>query len=432
MPHVSPLVADISPLTDALRQFTPRAREDRRLELAGLQQQQDARAQQQELRSAQIQQVQAANKRQQIIDIANESRTELIIDKNDLAFALKDGASGLRNNLAQLASQKGADSQDIAELVEFANMAINDPEGAFDQLTSNQENINLQIKSVDEILGRTQAPGFTLSEGQQRFDAAGNVIATGRAKTPSGRDVLTQVQSSQILPDGSTVQVFKDGSTRVTSPEGRPLTGADRAQAVVTAQEFGIKIQSGRAGGRAEATGEEKRASELITRGIAAAESTAITRRALTLLDRVKTGGIAAISLATRQRLGIEGADEGELSNSLGKSVLSQLRETFGAAFTENEGLRLDRIEARFGKSSAANRRLLSQALRIAERTANRAIKAAKQRGNAAEVADIEDLLSFSLEIDESPIDTVPQGLVDNGDGTFTLPDGRIVRRTGG
>ena len=36
--------------------------------------------------------------------------------------------------------------------------------------------------------------------------------------------------------------------------------------------------------------------------------------------------------------------------------------------------------------------------------------------------------------IDEVPEETpsLPQGMIDNGDGTFTLPDGRIVRRTGG
>ena len=145
-------------------------------------------------------------------------------------------------------------------------------------------------------------------------------------------------------------------------------------------------------------------------------------------MDSVKTGGIAAISIATRQRLGIEGADEGELSNSLGKAVLSQLRETFGAAFTESEGARLIRLEAAIGKSPESNRRILGQALRIAERTSNRAISAAKSRGNMAEVADIEELLSFSLDIEDLPAG-LPTGTVDNGDGTFTLANGDVVRR---
>jgi len=397
------LVADISPFLESLRQFTPRAQEDRQIQLEAL-------GQQSQLRDLQLQNAQRTQRRQQMTDLATENRVSILEDISDLDFIIKGGPDQMRNTLAKLAAEKGEGHEDQEEIIQMVNLATTDPDEAFNKLKANREKAGRALSLVDRVLGTTAAPGFTLTEGATRFDAAGNVIATGQPKIQSGRDSLSQVQSSQILPDGSTVQVFRDGSTRVTGPDGKPLTGEDRANAVITAQEFGVDIQSRRAGGRAEATGEEKRASDLITRGIAAAESTAITRRALTLLDKVKTGGIAAISLATKQRLGIEGADEGELSNSLGKSVLSQLRETFGAAFTENEGLRLDRIEARFGKSPAANRRLLSQALRIAERTANRAIKAAKKRGNLAEVADIEDLLSFSLEIDETaPVQDTPK-----------------------
>lgn len=416
------LVPSIDPLVQSLQRFTPDAREDRAFQLAGLEQQQ-------QVRGAQLQQVQASNKRQQILDIANESRVEFIKDRSDLDFVLKGGPEGLRNSIARLVATKEDGDPDLAELIDFANQATTDPEAAFKVLTDNRANVARGLSTIDEILGRAQPGGFTLSENQQRFDAQGNVIATGKAKTQDGRGTLAQVQSSQILPTGATVQVFKDGSTRVTGPQGEVLIGQAREDAVREAQEFGIDVQSRRAGGRAEATGAEQRAGALIVRGIAAAESTATVRRALTLLDKVKTGGIAAISLATKQRLGIEGADEGELSNSLGKSVLSQLRETFGAAFTENEGLRLERIEAAFGKSPATNRRLLSQALRVAESTAKRAAKTARDRGREAEAVDIEELLAFSLDVEEEAVTT---DLVDNGDGTFTLSDGRIVRKTGG
>jgi len=141
----------------------------------------------------------------------------------------------------------------------------------------------------------------------------------------------------------------------------------------------------------------KKKEAGLIDRGLAAAESTAPIRRAIDLLDTVKTGGIRAAALRAKQLFGVEGADEGELSNNMGKAVLSQLRETFGAAFTENEGKRLERIEANFTKSPATNKRLLRQALRIAERTAERAKNAAKRRGDMETVEDIDDLLTFTL-----------------------------------
>lgn len=165
--------------------------------------------------------------------------------------------------------------------------------------------------------------------------------------------------------------------------------------------------------------GEESRASALIEDGVSAAQSTATLRRGIELLSMVKTGGFAAASQKAKQIFGIESANEGELSNSLSKAVLSQLRETFGAAFTAQEGRQLTNIEAKFSKSAEANKRLLSQALKIAERKAKRARAAALKRGDQATVDDIDDLLTFSLsmespekkeaQIELSPSDTTPE-----------------------
>ena len=81
-------------------------------------------------------------------------------------------------------------------------------------------------------------------------------------------------------------------------------------------------------------------------------------RRGLELLATVNTGGIDNARLQIKKFFGVEGADEGELSANLGRAVLSQLRQTFGAAFTEREGARLDNLSARFGASTASNTRL--------------------------------------------------------------------------
>lgn len=205
---------------------------------------------------------------------------------------------------------------------------------------------------------------------------------------------------TEILEDGTTIQVTNQGKTVVKDPSGRVVTGRAASDAISTANEKGVDLQSRRAGGRTAASEQEKSASDLINRGVLAAESTATVRRAIGLLDTVETGGWASVGTAMRQRMGIEGADEAELSASLGKSVLSQLKATFGAAFTENEGARLERIEANMGKSSAGNKRLLIQALKIAERTAKRARKSAVDRGQKDVVADIDELLEYSLSLD--------------------------------
>lgn len=202
-------------------------------------------------------------------------------------------------------------------------------------------------------------------------------------------------------PDGATsiaTGVFDPNSGTVVTEQG-PLPAG--FELVSKLGETGMEQTKRKVGQKKEerrVSSEETRASNLIERGISAAESTANIRRAITLLDQVKTGGFRAVALRVKQTLGIEGADEGELSNNVGKAVLSQLRETFGAAFTEKEGKRLERIEANFTKSTETNKQLLNQALRIAEKTARRAMDAAKKRGDMDTVSDIEDLLSFSLD----------------------------------
>lgn len=190
---------------------------------------------------------------------------------------------------------------------------------------------------------------------------------------------------------------------KASSMLGFKRAQADEAQEVMIAKlQAELSIKPEIAGEETRARGEETRASALIDRGLLAAESSAVIKRGLELLDSVKTGGFDNAKLQAKRLFGVEGADEGELSNALGKAVLSQLRETFGAQFTQEEGNRLIRLEAGFGKSVANNRRLLGQALRIVERTAGRARKAAEKRGDMDTVADIDELLEFSLSTEET------------------------------
>ena len=139
--------------------------------------------------------------------------------------------------------------------------------------------------------------------------------------------------------------------------------------------------------------GISKRKQGFIDAGVDAADSVGNIRRSLELLDTVKTGGISAASLRAKQLFGVEGADEGELSANLGRSVLAQLKPIFGAAFTAAEGERLERIEAGFGRSAATNRRLLESALKTAERAAKRGMAAAKEQGDDFTAQEIERLL---------------------------------------
>ena len=328
-------------------------------------------------------------------------------------------------------NQIGSQFADIAKISPSAAINLADslgiPKNATDRLKNAAGLITLSNKllqggadpkAVGQLIGeQAQQLGSADIDVSLMSELSQNLISDDPVLQQQEKDALNQLAlsigepgdvkfsaTSQILTDGTTIQLDTKGNRIVRDPAGNKVTGQAAVDAIARANTEGVEVQTERAKGRARATKEEGRASALIDRGISAAESTAIIRRGLTLLETVETGGVNAISLAIKDRLGIAGADETELSSSLGKSILSQLRETFGAAFTENEGKRLERIEANFGKSTAGNKRLLQQALRISERTSKRARKAALDRGQDDVVTDIDDLLTFSLDIvEEAP-----------------------------
>lgn len=164
------------------------------------------------------------------------------------------------------------------------------------------------------------------------------------------------------------------------------------------------------AGGRATAVSVSKRDQDFINVGQRQADATAVIRRGLELLEVMETGRPEQIALAARNLFGIAGADETELNANLGKAVLSQLRSTFGAQFTQQEGERLQSIEADFGKSTAGNIRLLQQTLRGMERDARRGVDAARRNEDEFSAAEIESALEFTL---TPPDDTLDPALLE-------------------
>ena len=153
-----------------------------------------------------------------------------------------------------------------------------------------------------------------------------------------------------------------------------------------------------RSEGRVEGGENEARQQGFINKGVEAADSTANLRRTIALLDEIKTGGLAAANLKAKRALGIEGASEGELANALGVAVLAQLKPIFGAAFTVGEVERLEALSAGFGKSQAANRRILESALKISTNSARRGIRAAEARGDDQTANEIRAAMEFSLD----------------------------------
>lgn len=126
----------------------------------------------------------------------------------------------------------------------------------------------------------------------------------------------------------------------------------------------------------------QERVQGYVESGVTSADNFHAVGRSLELLDSVATGGIDAALIAAKQKLGIESANEAELSYELGKSVLKQLKPTFGAAFTVNEMLELKRMEAGLGKSVAGNRRILKNLQKVIKKSAARGLRAAENIGD--------------------------------------------------
>lgn len=150
-------------------------------------------------------------------------------------------------------------------------------------------------------------------------------------------------------------------------------------------------------GSETTAKGNVNRAQDFINRGVAAAEGLPSVNRGIQLLELVETGGFDKAAIAAKQALGIESADEGELTYNLGKSVLTQLRETFGAAFTEAEGKRLADLEAGLSRSPATNKRILAQVKDIMTAKAKRGRQAAVDQGDDFTADDIDKFMALDL-----------------------------------
>jgi hypothetical protein len=257
--------------------------------------------------------------------------------------------------------------------------------------------------------------------------SAGNKYLQGFVPQTGARTGLASAKT-EIFKNGSTIQGLPSGQVDVRNPKGNLVLGDERVRVLEAAQQSGIvgaadkasaikkaerKVLASTAGDVISSEKSAIRGQESIDTAFETGEGIPVLNRALDLLGSVKTGGFEQAKLRAAQTFGIEGADEGELSNLLGKAVLSQLRQTFGAAFTASEGEGLARIEAGFGKNPESNKRLLENALATTRRSVKRGIRAAKRAGQDEEAADLQELLDATLETPATQ-ESLPQGITED------------------
>jgi len=240
-----------------------------------------------------------------------------------------------------------------------------------------------------------------------------------KASEVIGGQVIQQAPSGEFV--AKSIQGFKpDRKARDKTSSKRDFDEFKRLEAIAkrsgdpedakNAEQFGrqsrfLRLSEERASDLKVSESERKaiakatvaRKQGFVDSGITAADSTAGIRRSLELLKDVETGGFDSVRLRASQLLGIEGADELELSTNMGIAVLSQLRPIFGAAFTAKEGEELTKISAGFGRSTKGNIRLMGRALKLADRAARRGLAAAIDLDDAFTAGEIRDSLTFKI-----------------------------------
>ena len=358
-----------------------------------------------QFRQQMMQEDQMARQRATADEEAAEKRKQtLFADASAASSLLSSGDTRgvvdlMQDRLNILSRLPGVDTRHTARYVEMAKAADQGSRQAFETLQFELGNAVKAGRAYNQISGESSAPSAFRAK-QMQAQAAGlqpgtpkyqDFMLYGGAVREEGAKGITRFK------DGSYIQITPFGN-RVYDVDGSEVTDPEQKRIVIKkGRDEGVVLEGEVATARAQGAAQEGRAQDIITKGLAAADSTAVVRRSLELLKRVETGGFNRVSLAAKKLFGIEGADQGELSANLGKAVLSQLRATFGAAFTAKEGDSLREIEAGFSSSVDTNIRLLNNTLAIAEEAADRAIRRAEIRGDFETADEIEGALKFNL-----------------------------------
>jgi hypothetical protein len=176
---------------------------------------------------------------------------------------------------------------------------------------------------ADAIKDITQVNNTALDRNQRRAESSAG-----------GSD---KVQSSKVTPDGTTILVMKNGTTRVISSEGIELKGKARTDAIRASEDYGADIQ----GSRSQARGIGELTAKQV--GQAFAEVGKIKKNigniddAIAAIDAGASTGVIASKLPNITAASVQLAN---IRNTLGLDVIGSV--TFGALSEGELNLALD------------------------------------------------------------------------------------------
>lgn len=259
---------------------------------------------------------------------------------------------------------------------------------------------NLESGNVDQVRQELMALHGAV-------DQAKGVVVGGRIVDPRTGQVIyegedrseaAQVQSSKILSDGTTVQVMKDGSTRVTDPQGNLLSGESRADAVRAASEYGVQISGEGAAARAGQAQIAKDRQELRKTVFGAARQGQRTLKEVDrlrkALEAVKTGRIAAARQAAGGLIpGARDASAEALNSAINEFVLRRKDELLGGGVLSDADIALlQGVGPQLGNTVDANLEILRRFESVAKNDVDRGVRLKRFKG---------DPLEFDLEVFE-------------------------------
>ncbi len=252
--------------------------------------------------------------------------------------------------------------------------------------------------------------GFTLGEGQQRFDSQGNVIASVKKEfDPRASTAAKQQFGAQVTLKDEAGNLFfattrQDPNTGQVQSAIAPVDGQSKPQGrlAITGQ-YGLTAPEkiGQAGDQAtaEVTGktQAERRDLFKTQGLAAAENLPTLNRALELQKGISTGGLAKNMKGLQNYLGVASADEGELNSLFSQNILGQLKATFGGNPTEGEREALKQAQSSFEQTGKINERLLQNAIKLANERVQRGRRAAEADKDSGTIGEFDSLGKLTL-----------------------------------
>lgn len=317
--------------------------------------------------------------------MARDKRQQQIIENQNEIDRLKGNKWAQVGRMLQAAGA-GFSGRDPSTAYRDFNAQVSALQNQNAQLNAGIEDLSLQEAMMRMKMQQTATQRGGSVGSPQRLDNGnlGIVVDDGQGNY-AVRDLGVAYDRNKIqLINGVPHAITPEGAVPLMSGDQFRSTaqqGADAKELESTASTRGSKIEARNQG--------------YIDGGMNAVDALPETMRAMDLLDEVSTGGFSSAAIKAKKMFGYEAADEGELDYLLSKSVLSQLKQTFGAAFTKDEAKRLEDIEAGLSRNPESNRRILDQGLSKWDRALKRAHIAAEKAGDPIALAEIEEAMDL-------------------------------------